>query len=100
PAPKASQRLYYKGKPETNGYPPDIIPFRGVEEPVNVIKWPPEMAIIMNVVGYEEALRTAHQVEVAPNSVAPVASLSGIALLKIFAWRDRGELDSKDALDL
>ena len=54
----------------------------------------------MNVAGYGEALAAALEVEVRPGFVVPVASLPGLAILKLFAWADRGTETPKDALDL
>ena len=99
-APKVAQRLYYKPQPNFQGTPLDIIPFRGVEQVRNTITWPPEMAVMMNVVGYEDALAAAIFVEIEPGFNLRVASLPGLALLKLFAWADRGREDPKDALDL
>lgn len=94
------QRLYYRLSGEGPGYPLDIIPFRGVEQPRNTVAWPPEMKILINVAGYEEALAAAIQVQVDGSFVVRVASLPGLAVLKLIAWLDRGEEDSKDAQDL
>jgi predicted nucleotidyltransferase len=99
-APKAAQRLYYKPNPTSSGYPLDLIPFRGVEVPPSTIAWPPEMKVVMNVAGYEEALETSQLVEVVPEFPVRVVSLPGLALLKLFAWVDRGSDDPKDAVDL
>ncbi len=99
-APKAAQRLYYKAQPNSQGTPLDIIPFRGVEQSQNTISWPPEMAVIMNVAGYEDALSAALLVEVEPGFSVHVVSLPGLTLLKLFAWADRGAENPKDALDL
>jgi predicted nucleotidyltransferase len=81
-------------------YPVDILPFRGVEEPRHTIAWPPEMRVMMNVVGYEEALVTAIPVRIDDDLNIRVASLPGLALLKLFAWVDRKAENSKDAVDL
>lgn len=94
------QRLYYRISAEGPGYPLDIIPFRGVEQPRNTVAWPPEMKVLINVAGYEEALAAAMQVQVDGGLVVQVASLPGLAVLKLFAWLDRGDEDSKDAQDL
>lgn len=99
-APKAAQRLYYKPHAASSGYPLDLIPFGGVEVPPSTIAWPPEMKAIMNVAGYEEALATSLLVEVSPKFHVRVVSLPGLALLKLFAWADRGNDDPKDAADL
>lgn len=94
------QRLYYRISDEGQGYPLDIIPFRGVEQPSNMVAWPPEMKVLINVVGYEEALAASTQVQVDDSVVVRVASLPGLVILKLFAWLDRGDEDSKDAQDL
>lgn len=99
-APRAAQRLYYKPPSTSSGYPLDLIPFGGVEIPPSTIAWPPEMKVVMNVAGYEEALATSQLVEVSPEFHVRVASLPGLALLKLFAWADRGSDDPKDAVDL
>jgi predicted nucleotidyltransferase len=95
----AIHRLYFKHDSGVR-YPLDIIPFGGLEQTPNTIAWPPELKILMNVVGYEEALATAVTVQIEPDLLVRVASLPGLALMKIFAWIDRGHGTSKDALDL
>lgn len=96
---KTAHRLHYISRDGRAGSPLDIIPFRGVEEDDNTIRWPPEMAIVMNVVGYEEALAASVPVQVAPGLKINVASLPGLAILKLFAWLDRGRETPKDAQD-
>ena len=99
-AAEQAHHLRYHALPGTNGYPLDIIPFRGAEQPGNKIYWPPEFAEKMNVVGYEETLAAAVEVQIEPDFTARVASLPGLTLLKIFAWDDRGHANPKDARDL
>ncbi len=82
------------------GYPLDLIPFGGVEQPQTTIAWPPDGSVLMNVAGYGEALTAAVLVEVAPGIVVRVASLPGLALMKLVAWADRGVNDPRDAIDL
>jgi predicted nucleotidyltransferase len=91
----AAQRVYY-----ASVYPVDLVPFGGVVDIDSNIKWPPDSAIVMNVLGYNEALDTTLKVEVKPGTVIPVASLASLAMLKVFAWIDRGHRDRKDAQDL
>lgn len=98
--PKAKQRLNFTPAPQSSGYPLDLIPFRGVETPPSNIAWPPDMDVVMNVAGYEEALETSQLVQAAPGLIVRVVSLPGLALLKLLAWSERGEENSKDALDL
>jgi predicted nucleotidyltransferase len=47
----------------------------------------------MNVAGYREALAAAPAVEIQPGFVVRVVSLPGLAILKLFAWADRGTED-------
>lgn len=97
---KAAQRLYYKPSSRSYGYPVDLIPFGGVESPPDTIAWPSETGVMMNVVGYADALAAAEPVQVEVGFAVRVASLPGLALLKLVAWSDRGDADSKDAIDL
>ena len=93
-------KLNYKRAADNSGYPFDIIPFGGVEGKSQSITWPPDMNEIMSVAGYKEAYATAVEVEVQPGLIARVASLPGLAVLKIFVWHDRGREDPRDAIDL
>ena len=97
--PRTPHRLNYTHKSGAH-YPLDLLPFRGVEEQPNTIAWPPDMKIMMNVTGYEEALATAINVQIDTQTRVRVVSLAGLALLKLFAWLDRGIENPKDALDL
>mgnify|MGYP001579383480 CR=1 FL=1 len=97
---KAEQRVYYRTRENNTGFPVDIIPFGGVESPPQSIAWPSEKQIIMNVVGYAETLETALSVRIDKEIVVAVASLPGLALLKLFAWQDRHAETPKDAQDL
>ena len=54
----------------------------------------------MNVAGYSETFAFAVLVEVEPGFALRVASLAGLAILKLVAWADRGARDSRDAIDL
>jgi predicted nucleotidyltransferase len=97
---RATHRLYYvdpKTKAETWL---DIVPFGGVQDGNGDIAWPPDQTVHMNVAGFVEALGTSVLVALAPDLTVPVASLPGQAMLKILAWRDRHQIDRKDAIDL
>lgn len=78
----------------------DLIPFGKIETELNKITWPPDMNVIMNVAGFSDALSAAIPVEVSPGLTIAVASIAGIAILKLFAWDDRGQENPKDAADL
>ena len=81
-------------------YKVDLIPFGGIETSPNTIAWPPDMSVMMSVAGYSDALAAAITVEVCPGISIAVASLPGIAILKLFAWADRRQENPKDAIDL
>lgn len=77
----------------------DIIPFGGVAEGKHVA-WPPDRDVIMAVDGFEEAYHHTVRVALAGGEAISFCSLPGLALLKLFAWRDRGAANGKDAADL
>lgn len=95
-----AQRLHFHLPGVDHPYTVDLIPFGGIETSPGIIMWPPDMAIMMNVAGFGDALAASVTVEVGPEIEIKVASLPGIAILKIFAWADRGQENPKDAIDL
>ncbi len=99
-ADRIAQRLYYRPESGSENYPLDIIPFGKVENPPNSIKWPPDGNEAMSVIGYADVVATTIEIEVQQNLLVPVISLPGLALLKLFAWTERGTQNPKDATDL
>lgn len=97
---KMMQRLDFNDGTMKISYPVDLIPFGGVEQTAGKLFWPPDMAVIMNVIGYREVLETSIRVAITEEMTVRVASLPGLALLKMFSWQDRGVKNSKDAQDL
>lgn len=95
-----AHRLHFRPEGLEHQYKVDLIPFGGIETSPNTIAWPPDMAVLMNVAGFGDALAAAVTVEVSPGLEIAVASLPGIAILKLFAWADRGQENPKDAIDL
>ena len=79
----------------------DLVPFGGLERADRTVAWPPRQDEVMHMLGYREALRGAVEV-LLPNGVRVEAvSLPGLAVLKLFAWRDRRvRSQGKDAADL
>lgn len=98
--PKIAHRFLSRRPGGEHAVPVDIIPFGDVATPEGKLAWPPAGDFILTVAGFAEALATAAQVQVASNLVVPVASLAGLAVLKLFAWRDRQANSDKDAADL
>jgi predicted nucleotidyltransferase len=95
---KMEHRVYLQAPSVKDEIPVDLIPFGGVAED-DVIHWPPHRETVMTVVGFEDAIAAAVHVQVDADFTIPVASLAGIAVLKLFAWRDR-QTNDKDAVDL
>ncbi len=95
-----AQRLYFHAPGLEYACKVDLIPFGGIETRQNTIAWPPDMAIMMNVAGFSDAFAAAVCVRVSPGTEITVASLPGIAILKLFAWVDRRQENSKDAIDV
>jgi predicted nucleotidyltransferase len=79
----------------------DLVPFGGVERSDRSIEWPTDGREIMSVAGFTEALETAVAVALPGGVSIDVASLPALALLKIWAWKDRRySAPGKDAYDL
>ncbi|TNC46830.1 hypothetical protein [Mumia zhuanghuii] len=76
----------------------DIVPFGAVESPDRAIVWP--NASRMTVLGFSEALSHADVVRLRSGREVTVPSLAAQAVLKLIAWNDRHDIDSRDAEDL
>lgn len=85
------------GKPA--GIPVDIIPYGKIAEPGKAVPWPPGGDTTMNVAGFADAAAHALRVELEDKLSIAVASLPGLAVLKLLAWADRRH-QTKDAIDL
>lgn len=80
----------------------DIIPFGGISGKNERIIWPPENEVIMSVVGFNEVYNhsTLVRMQNNPKLEVKISTLPGLAILKLFAWRDSFPDRSKDAEDL
>ena len=75
----------------------DLVPFGDLEDPIGQIAWPPDFSIVMSTIGFREAYDNSIVVRIAEDLTVKVASLAGLALLKIVAWDDRRfERDAQD----
>ena len=82
-------------------YRVDLIPFGGMEREDRSIAWPPDHDVVMQVVGFREAMTKAVQIQLQDGVIVDVASLPAQAVLKLFAWRDRrADRPGVDAGDL
>ncbi len=78
----------------------DIIPFGALGGDRARITWPPEHAIEMNLIGFQEAYYAALIVLADADLPVKIASVPGLMLTKLFAWADRKHLHNKDAADI
>lgn len=75
----------------------DLVPFGGLEEVSGQISWPPDFSIVMSTVGFREAYDHSIEIRITDDLVVRVASLAGLALMKIVAWDERRfERDAQD----
>lgn len=89
------QRFIYKGI-----YVIDIVPFGDVAEDDGNIYWPPDETIAMSVWGFPEMADSTISVEIDGEFSIRIASLPGLFILKLVAWKDRHLFGSKDAYDM
>jgi predicted nucleotidyltransferase len=84
-----------------NGLPVDLVPFGGLEDADRKIAWPPAGDVVMDVLGFREALTAAVRVELPQQVLAHAVSLPGLTWLKIICWQERHlRSPGKDAQDL
>ena len=93
--PNQKQRFLYKDK-----FQLDIVPFGDIMKQDSKIFWPPDESFAMSVLGFDAAEQTSLKVRVDQEIEIQIASLSGIFLLKITAWKDRNHKNNKDADDI
>ena len=93
----ATQRFFHT----RSTLPVDIVPFGEIAVGGAAISWPPEHAVEMNIIGFDEAYAHAWSVRLGDNLEIRLASPAGLALLKIISWNDRDcSTRIKDAQDL
>lgn len=78
----------------------DIVPFGNIKQKDDKVYWPPDETVAMSVLGFEETKDDTLVVKIDKEFEIEVASLRGIFLLKLIAWRDRNQLHNRDADDL
>lgn len=80
-------------------YTIDLIPFGNIERDGKIL-WPPDGDPEMLVIGYREVFAHSELLAIGGDMSIRVASLAGIAVLKITAWKDRNDVTWKDGEDL
>lgn len=93
--PNQKQRFKYLEK-----FDLDIVPFGNIMKENDKIFWPPDEEFAMTVLGFSAVNDAVLKVNVDEDIEIRIASLSGIFLLKIVAWRDRNHKTNKDADDM
>ena len=80
----------------------DIVPFGDISDKNERISWPPENEVVMSVMGFNEVYNysTLVRLQNNPTMEVKIPTLPGLAILKLFAWRDNFPNRSKDAEDL
>lgn len=78
----------------------DIVPFGEIARTDKNIYWPPEETHAMSVVGFTNVAKHTLEITVDNSLKINVASLPGIFLLKLAAWRDRHLEKNSDADDM
>lgn len=82
-----------------SGAPLDLIPFGTIAGVGQLIAWPPDHEVVLNVAGFDDALRSATPVHLGQGLQVAICNLAALSVLKLIAWRDRGQQNSKDAAD-
>ncbi|CAG9274867.1 Predicted nucleotidyltransferase [Paraburkholderia unamae] len=97
---KAQQKLIFQRETDAFGVQLDLVPFGPVEAQPGTIAWPPDGDIVMTVLGFQEAVDTAEQIDIGEGQVVPVVTIPAFVLLKLMAWQDRRTSTSTDASDI
>jgi predicted nucleotidyltransferase len=93
--PIEQQRFLYK-----NEFELDIVPFGEIMNHESKIIWPPNENIVMSVLGFNAAENASIKILIDEEIEIKIASLCGIFLLKLIAWKDRNNRTNKDAEDI
>jgi predicted nucleotidyltransferase len=80
----------------------DILPFGPITDEDKKISWPPEHEIMMSMVGFEEAYGHSITVRVTsdPDLDIKLATLPGLAIMKLVSWKEKYPDRKRDAEDL
>jgi len=80
----------------------DILPFGPITDKNKKISWPPEHEIVMSMVGFEEAYEYSLTFRLSsdPELDIKLASLPGLAIMKLVSWKEKCPDRKRDAEDL
>ena len=80
-------------------YEIDIVPFGKIQDQEGQYTWPPDNIKAMNVSGFAEVSEGGLKI-VTDEVDFKIASIPGICVMKLLAWKDRGLNDNRDGKDL
>ncbi len=83
---RSQQRLNHR---RVRGFHLDLVPFGQLGGDKAEIAWPPKQDVVMNVIGFADAFRSALTVIADVDLAVKVASPAGLMVMKLFAWQDR-----------
>jgi predicted nucleotidyltransferase len=80
----------------------DIVPFGAITDENKRISWPPEHEIFMSMFGFKEAYEYSITVKLSsdPEINIKLATLPGLAVMKIISWKEKYPERKRDAEDL
>lgn len=80
----------------------DILPYGGISGESKKISWPPDYDMVMSMLGFEEAYRSALTVRLSRKPVLDILipSVPALAILKLISWNDAYPTRERDAQDL
>ena len=80
----------------------DIVPFGKVSDDQDLIFWPPEHTIMMNVLGFEDAYNYSTPIIISkePFLEITVPTIPGMVIMKLLSWNNSFPERQKDAQDL
>jgi predicted nucleotidyltransferase len=82
--------------------PVDIVPFGAITDEKSQIRWPPEHEIFMSTMGFKEAYEYSISARLSsdPELDIRLATLPGLAIMKVISWKEGYPLRQRDAEDL
>ena len=92
---KQTQRFLYK-----TFFQLDIVPFGEIAQADNHIYWPPEESQAMSVAGFTDVAKHTLEITIDDSFKIYVATLPGIFILKLNAWKSRNIETNRDADDM
>ncbi len=80
----------------------DFVPFGQIAGEDEMIEWPPDRSTVMKTTGFTDAFNDAFSggLRNDPDFKVNIASIPGLAIMKMIAWDDNYPNRNKDAIDL